>query len=82
MAARLRIFPDRRSGDEAVEQSASSIELVVLSLDRNRFYLKRPSPRLGVEPTYLCTDGRWRKYDRIVDLPHSSAAKTSKVSDG
>ena len=77
MAARLRIFPDRRSGDEAVEQSVSSIELVVLSLDRNRFYLKRPSPRLGVEPTYLCTDNRWRKYDLIVDLPHSTAGRVA-----
>jgi len=76
MNVQLKIFPTQKEADAAVEKSASRVPLAVMQLDRQRHYIKRAG-NVGIEPTYLCTDGRWRKYDLIPELPHSTAASTA-----
>ena len=68
----VRRFADIREASEAASmRSFSGVHQV--HFHGVGWCLKRPGARLGVEPTYLCSDGRWRKYDRIADLPHSTA---------
>lgn len=68
---KLKLFGNRGAGADA--QAKSKVLAQLLELPGKGFYLKRPgSP--GVEPQYRCEDGRWRKYDRIPELPHSTAA--------
>lgn len=76
MSHRLKTFSDRAAADKAAAKSKAAQGLIVMPLGRVH-YLKLPSPGLGVEPKYLCADGRWRKYDLIVDLPHSTASMVS-----
>lgn len=73
MSANLKIFPDRDAAQLRADKSTAASDLVTIALARQRFYIKMASPRPGVEPKYLCTDGRWRKYDEIIELPYSMA---------
>ena len=75
MTAHLKIYSSRAECETGIMQSkVSAAPLVSMALDRTRYYIKMASPRPNVEPKYLCTDGRWRKYDEIPELPHSTAA--------
>lgn len=63
---RLRLFGSSVEAAAAIERSTGDHTLVAVPL-RRALYLKR----LGlpnVEPRYLCTDGRWRKWDNVAEL--------------
>ena len=75
MTGRLRLFGDWDAAEEQVEKSMSVNALCIMTMGRQH-YIKMQSPRPGVEPSFLCTDGAWRKYDNIEDLPFSSARQT------
>lgn len=62
----LRLFEDPVSAAEAMTRSKGDHTIAPIPW-RGRFYLKR----LGlpnIEPRYLCTDGRWRKWDNVPEL--------------
>lgn len=72
MTHRLCLFDKAEDAAAAVNRSKISDFVQILNLSHRGADLKR-ARRDGVEPTYLCDDGRWRRYDLIVDLPHSTA---------
>ena len=73
MSVSLKLYDDPTDALEASRRSRASSDLQVLLLD-GRYYLKKPGSD-GVEPKFLCTDGRWRRYDLVPELPGSEAAK-------
>lgn len=71
MTHRLKLFGVPEDAERAAARSRAGNDLQRLVLD-GKTYLKKPGSD-GIEPRYLCEDGRWRRYDAIVDLPHSTA---------
>ena len=62
----LRLFEDSAAAGAAISRSTGGHTIVAVPLERG-FYLKRLGlPR--IEPRYLCTDGRWRKWDNVPEL--------------
>ena len=68
----IQTFATAAAAADRAARTAFSSDIVVMPGPPGR-HLKRRMPP-GVEPLYLCGDGRWRRYDLIEDLPHSSAA--------
>ena len=75
MSHRLKLFPDQATVSAAIAKTKVQ-GVQQLQLGDLGFYLKRPF-RPNVEPRFLCADGRWRKYDDILDLPHSAASEAA-----
>ncbi|MCY4548110.1 MAG: hypothetical protein OXC28_07070 [Defluviicoccus sp.] len=72
-APRLRLFPSAEEAVAAAGRSAAGDDLETIPFGAG-LYLRKPG-RPGVEPRFLCADGRWRKYDSVPDLPGSAAAQ-------
>ncbi len=68
---KLRLFDTPSAASDA--QAKSSVVAQILELPGKGFCLKKPGLP-NIEPKFLCEDGRWRCYDLIPDLPHSTAS--------
>ena len=67
---RLALFDDPTAAAARGRKTGADVQVLPLA---GRHYLKTPG-RPDVEPRFLCTDGRWRRYDLIPELPGSAAA--------
>lgn len=74
MVGRLQTFADSTAARARASASAFTYDLEVMRQPGVGIHLKRRMGP-GIEPRYLCTDGYWRRYDAIVDLPHSTASQ-------
>ena len=74
MTAHLRLFDDLEEAKITQGRSRVNTYPQIFPLGRQH-YLKKPG-QADVEPQFLCTDGRWRRYDLIPELPGSDAATT------
>ena len=74
MAVHLRLFDNPEEAKIAQGKSRTNIYPQIFPLGRQH-YLKKPG-LAGIEPQFLCADGRWRRYDSIPELPGSDAAIT------
>ena len=72
MIHRLKLWDSPQAAYEMARRSRTHGVLQVLPLGIAGHYIKQPGSD-SVEPRYLCEDRRWRRYDAIVDLPHSTA---------
>ena len=72
MSRRLKLWDSPQKAFEAARRTRAGGAIQALPLGAAGHYLKQAGSD-DVEPRYLCTDGRWRRYDAIVDLPHSTA---------
>lgn len=72
MTHRLKLWGSPQEAYEAARRSRAGNDLVVQPLGEAGHYLKKPGSD-GVEPRFLCEDGRWRRYDDIVDFADSMA---------
>lgn len=64
--ARLRLFDTPAEASGAIARSTGGHTVVAVPLG-GKLYLKR----LGlpnIEPRYLCSDSRWRKWDNVAEL--------------
>ena len=66
----LALFDDPAAAVARGRRTGADIQLLPLG---GRHYLKKPGAP-DVEPRFLCSDGRWRRYDLIPELPGSAAA--------
>ena len=68
----LKLFDDALDAYAARRRSRTKDTVDVFPLGQGGHYLKRRGSD-GVEPLYLCEDGRWRRYDTIVNFDGSAA---------
>lgn len=75
MVVELKLFDTPEDAVAIARRSrvVRHIEVLILA-ERGQAYLKQTGGP-SVEPTFLCADGRWRRYDLIPELPHSEAGK-------
>lgn len=72
MPVNLKLFDTQLEAREAADRSKAGV-IYPMPLGKKVYLKKAGEP--GIEPKFLCTDSRWRRYDLIPELPGSSAAE-------
>ena len=75
----LKLFDDAGAAISVAKTSKAGDDLQVLRLGA-AWYLKKPGAS-RIEPRFLCTDGHWRRYNLIPELPGSDAGRKSHCGD-
>lgn len=68
----LQFFAEMPDALDRLCKAKVSRPIDVRALEGGLYLRQEGAP--SIEPTFLCTDGRWRRYDLVPELPHSSAA--------